>query len=369
MQPRSQRRSEVEQKLTQLRVMLAEQQLDAVVLDRNANLSWVTAGANMFVNTAATNGESSIVVTAESALVVTNPIEAPRLQREEALDQLGFSFIVDPWYATKTSMARLLRGKRVSADTMARRGKLVESALLALRTVLQPEEVVRLRQFSSEATCALESAMLAIQPGMTESDVAALVDAASRRQGGQAIVNLVAADDRVSRFRHPLPTLLEVQRYVMAVLCYRREGLVASVTRLVHFGPLPADLRAKAEAVARVDARIILGTTPGRTMADCFQIARQAYQDEGYPEAIEEHHQGGSTGYQTREVVAKPGNLTPILLNQAFAWNPSIRGTKSEDTVLLTENGPEVLTGMPDWPVWMVEIDGKTIARPAIMER
>ena len=51
--------------------------------------------------------------------------------------------------------------------------------------------------------------------------------------------------------------------------------------------------------------------------------------------------------------------------HQAFAWNPSIAGTKSEDTVLITHSGAEVLTQTPDLPV----LESDSIERPDILIR
>jgi sulfur transfer complex TusBCD TusB component (DsrH family) len=51
-----------------------------------------------------------------------------------------------------------------------------------------------------------------------------------------------------------------------------------------------------------------------------------------------------------------------------FAWNPSIRGVKSEDSILLTEDGVEILTAMEGFPTLSISIDGQPIARPAILE-
>jgi hypothetical protein len=102
---------------------------------------------------------------------------------------------------------------------------------------------------------------------------------------GYAIVNLVAADERISRYRHPLPTAETVERYAMLVLCFRRAGLMAALTRLVHFGLLPDKLRAKMRAVAEVDAAMIAGTQPGRTLGQMFARARATYATVGYSEA------------------------------------------------------------------------------------
>jgi antitoxin VapB len=55
-------------------------------------------------------------------------------------------------------------------------------------------------------------------------------------------------------------------------------------------------------------------------------------------------------------------------VGQAYAWNPSITGAKSEDTILVGSAENEVLSAIPGWPVYNLTIAGQTIARPAILE-
>lgn len=45
---------------------------------------------------------------------------------------------------------------------------------------------------------------------------------------------------------------------------------------------------------------------------------------------------------------------------QAFAWNPTITGTKVEDTALVIGDNVELITSTPDWPV--IETSGGTRA-------
>lgn len=357
----SNRKAEVETKLGRLRARLAANNLEAVVLRHTANMAWLTAGASTFIYEATEGGVAQIVVTPDRAYVVTTTIEAPRLRQEEMLADLGFEITAEPWYGAPKAVESLTAGKRTADDGS------FAAELLPLRSVLQPEEVARMRQVGRVAAEAMDEAIRPTRPGDSEYLLAARLAAAGRKRGGQVVVNLIASDDRIFQYRHPLPANKQVERYAMLVLCLRMEGLIASVTRLVHFGPLSDELRRKAAACARVDARLILGTQPGRTLSDMFALAKQAYTDEGYPEAIEEHHQGGSAAYAPRELTAKPGDMTPVVVNQAFAWNPSIRGVKVEDTFLLTAAGPEVITVIPGWPTSEIAVDGKAIARPDIL--
>jgi hypothetical protein len=44
---------------------------------------------------------------------------------------------------------------------------------------------------------------------------------------------------------------------------------------------------------------------------------------------------------------------------QAFAWNPSITGSKVEETCIASSDGIEMITTTPGWPVIAIKVDGE----------
>ncbi len=361
--------SEFDDKQRRIQRLLEAHQLDALLLKRVSSFAWATCGAASYVNTATTNGESALLITPTGRYVITNNIEAPRLKQEERLHDQGWAFRITPWFEAQDTVAVLTRGLNLGADGPYAGATDLSGELARLRANLTPQEVERFRKLGRLCAEAMDSAIRAVRPGQSEHEIAALLADETESRGAQAIVNLVATDERVFSFRHPLPTHRVLDRYAMLVLCGRKWGLVCSLTRLVHFGPLPDDLRRKAEAVAQVDGTLILTTRPGRALADVFQRATAAYAETGFPDEWRLHHQGGAAGYEPREYVATPDSTHVVSVAQAYAWNPSIAGTKSEDTMLVGEEGNELLTSIEGWPTTTVTVDGEPMRRPTVLER
>ncbi len=360
--------NEVERKLQRVRAMLGLHQLDAVLLSRSDNLAWLTGGAGVFVNTATDGGSAAILVTPADQFVLTNNIEATRLGAEERLEDFGFTLKISPWYEPESALAELARGLRLGADTPTAGAQDVAGALAGLRLVPDQAEAERFVALGKLCAAAMDAAIRQVRPGMTEYQIAGLLAQETLAREALPIVNLIATDERIYRFRHPLPTHRQMERYAMLILCGRQGGLVCSITRLVHFGPLPEDLRARQDACALVDAVFIHNTRPGRPLSAVFAAGVAAYTGAGYPDEWQLHHQGGPAGYQPREMVANLHATGQVVAaGQAYAWNPSIAGVKSEDTILVGEDGNTVLTEIPGWPAIRVELDNNVYLRPAIL--
>jgi antitoxin VapB len=152
-------------------------------------------------------------------------------------------------------------------------------------------------------------------------------------------VVLAAADERIERYRHPLPSEAPMRRRLMLVVVAERFGLHVAATRFKELVRPDAELRRRIDAVAEVQLALREATRPGATLGDCFAAAQAAYARVGFPDEWRLHHQGGLIGYQGRERIAVPTDPTVIEPGMAFAWNPSITGTKVEETFLLDDEG------------------------------
>jgi antitoxin VapB len=170
---------------------------------------------------------------------------------------------------------------------------------------------------------------------------------------------LYAVDDRILKYKHAVPRGHRLKQYAMLNLCARKWGLVVSITRFMHFGALPAELEARFKSAAQVNAALLHATRAGAKSSELFLVAQAAYAAEGFSGEEKFHHQGGPTGYGEREWVATPSGTATVVDNQAFAWNPSIRGGKTEDTVLLHNGQIEWLTATPELPVIDATAEGK----------
>ena len=131
---------------------------------------------------------------------------------------------------------------------------------------------------------------------------------------------------------------------------------------------LPDDqLTRKTEAAAFVNASLMHATRVGATGRELYGVAKRAYETQGYAGEIDLHHQGGATGYRTRDWVAHPASAEVVQMSQPFAWNPSITGTKIEDTLLVGDSGVEMVTKTERWPELVTTIEGEKYTAAGIL--
>lgn len=324
-----------------VRALLEETGLGAVALRRPENFAWYTGGSDNRVDHSSPTGVAEVVVTRTAEHVLTSNIEASRLREEQVP---GWDVVEYEWHGRDSAMIRRLAGGGAIGSDAADPAEVDVAGLVApLRYRLDDAAIDRYRVVGSDAAAAVDAACAALNPAMTETEAAGAVAAACRAAGLFAPVLMVAGADRLPRHRHPIPAGAPLGERAMVVVCAERGGLFANLTRFVHFEAPDDELKAKLEVCQGILTRLREATQPGRTLGDVFDDCGRFYADAGHPDEWRHHHQGGLTGYRSREVIAMPGAALVIEPGQAFAWNPSLPGAKAEETFVLTGAGPEVL--------------------------
>jgi Xaa-Pro dipeptidase len=333
----------MEKRTERLRELMDRRGLDALVLRRPAHFAWFTGGADNRVDRVAPEGVADIVLDAQGVWVSTTVIEAPRMRAEQTPE---LEVREHAWHLDGAGALREAVGQGQLGADLALEGAMdVAEDIARLRRTLDPGALARLRSVGADAAAALSDAAAAVEPGTNELEVAAALAAACRRRDLWASVLLVAADERIAMHRHPVPVDATIERRAMLVASAERGGLYANLTRFVELEEPDADLARRLEACGEILARRREeATRPGRSLAEAFGDCRRFSAEAGFPDEWRLHHQGGVTGYGSRELIATPDSRHVIAPNQAFAWNPSISGGKAEETFVLTGSGAEVVT-------------------------
>ena len=360
-----------------LRHFCQEHGYDGLLLSRVDNFAMATGGRRNFVNLFQDGGVCSLFITPDAVYFVGNSIESPRVMDEELA---GFGCEVRDFLWFESSAAaeveKAFEGRFASDDGSL--GENVNARLARIRSLLTPREAEKYRELGRIAAESMECALDEIEQGMAEDEIAGWLMGEGASRGTHTPVVLIAADDRIAKYRHPLPStagvlnqhvVTAVEDYVMAVGCFMADGLICSITRFKRVGELPEGIEDAYNRICAVDARMQEATQPGRTLGDVFAECQAAYPELGFRDnEWHYHHQGGTTGYSARTAKGAPGEPFPILggnesqavaeatgldieFAQAFAWNPSGIGVKSEDTFLLQPDGSqEIVTLTPGLP-------------------
>jgi antitoxin VapB len=182
-------------------------------------------------------------------------------------------------------------------------------------------------------------------------------------------VLIVGFDDRISQYRHPMPTGNRLQRYALLHPAARRWGLHANVTRLVHFGDPPSDTRRAIDGVATIGGHVAKMLAPGVAFADILAEQIRLYRMLGYSGEWMHHFQGGITGYALADPTRCRDPEARVVERQAYDYFVTITGAKFEEFTLLTENGVELASAGPGWPTRTIETPNGDIAVPDVLIR
>jgi Xaa-Pro dipeptidase len=366
---------EINTKIEKLKNWMKEHNLGGMLFTQVRNVNWITAGrANTQIVLNKDIGAASLLIMEDGKrYLIANGSEAPRML-DESLKGLGYELKFYPWYEANpvkdvrgSLITEVAGNRRIGCDVPYPETILMDEEFQPLRYQLTPTEIMRYRWICEQTTDAVAEVCKRLMPGMNEFEIEAMTAAEIRSRGIMPTVLLIGVDQRIYKYRHAIPFGDTLKDYGMVNVVAEKWGMPVAVTRFVHFGPLPEDLQNKIEKTAMVNAHYEQATRPGVLCSAIWEEMKKWYADAGFEGEWMKHHQGGAIGYNDREYVIYPGINKVVQVNQAFAWNPTITGSKVEETILVHPDSIEVLTKSKNWPMINVELDGKIYPQPDIL--
>ncbi|KAK1944244.1 hypothetical protein P3T76_004156 [Phytophthora citrophthora] len=167
------RKADFQHKVAQVRTLMQELHLDAIVLSLSANFAWITSGARNYVFMATEAGAGSIYVDVSRVVVLTNEIEGHKLLNEEMRGlEDAVTLVQDPWYDQRSHLTvakELSNSDQVAVDaadpTLA--GRLAE-----LRSTLTQYEMEVFRSLGKDCGEIIGEIARAVRPTMSEWEIA-----------------------------------------------------------------------------------------------------------------------------------------------------------------------------------------------------
>ncbi len=369
---------EISGKIILVQKFLVDKNLEGMLFTQVRNVNWITAGvANTQIVLNKDAGAASLLIMRDGKkYLLCTGSEAGRMM-DESLKDLGYELKMYNWYETnpvkdvRESVIKEISPKgKIGSDVPFPGTVLMSDEFKPLRFSLTDTELKRYKWLGEQCTEAVENVCKAIKPGMDEYELEAMTAIELRSRGIFPTVLLTAVDERIFKYRHALPGGAVLKDYAMINIVAEKWGMPIAVTRFVYFADkLPAELENKLKQSAIVMAKYEEATQSGKPLAEIFEECKKWYADAGFEGEWMKHHQGGAIGYDDREYVIYPGIGGTVQNNQGFAWNPTITGAKVEDTFIATSTGGEVITKSKDWPMLIVNLNGKKYPQPGILLR
>jgi hypothetical protein len=344
---------ETKEKLRTIREAMRMEKIETLRLRGVDWFAWATDGGDSSVIFSNETGIADVLIQENEAWILTNQIEHARLLEEEVSPEFKItSFSWQNQDETEIFVNDL--GGKVYSDRPKMNEFPLPLSIHHLKWTLSEAEENRYRALGRDASEAATDTLYQAHPEMTEWELAGLAAHALWKRGIHPLLTLVGGEDRGNRHRHTVAQRAPLGSRAMLVICGRRDGLFANFTRHVFFREPRNDEKKWMKDLIEIEAEAISATQELKSLDETYQRIKSRYESLNYDNEINLHHQGGPTGYLSREIIAN-GRSKAVphpALHRAFAWNPSLSGgAKIEDTLLLNGSGEiEVLTSDPRWP-------------------
>jgi len=222
-----------------------------------------------------------------------------------------------------------------------------------LRSCKDEDEIRVMKEAAAIGSKAIALLAREIKPGWTEQEAALQLEILARRAGAQqlAFETIFASGDHAA-LPHAKPTnrKIEYGDFVVIDFGVRYNGYCSDETCTFAFGELTEDQKNAYRAVRRAHDEAIAFVKAGVSAVDVDLLVRDILGEKYTPYFV--HGTGHGVGLEVHEAprlapnspdVLKAGMVVTV---EPGVYYPGLWGIRIEDTVLVKENGCEIITKM-----------------------
>src|SRR6266571_3659497 len=222
----------------------------------------------------------------------------------------------------------------------------------ALRESKDADEVALIKHAGAIAIRALTKTIKAIKPGLTELNVAGILEHALRDEGSEEFpFSAIVASGPRAALPHARASSRVIERGDLLLLDFgaQYKGYCSDVTRTVVVGHATAEQREIYDIVRQANAVAASSVRAGMKGQEADGLARRYIEDRGYGDAFG-HSLGHGVGLEVHEAprlgktVETPLGTGAVVTIEPGIYRPGWGGVRIEDDVHLAVSGPEILT-------------------------
>ena len=266
------------------------------------------------------------------------------LAKEHGLKKIGF----EEDYMTVSAHQQWVDG--VEAELLP-----ASSLIGTLRASKDADEVEAMKAAQAIAEQALEETLKSLKVGVTEKEIAALLEYNMIRFGAEkkSFDTIIASGPNSSK-PHAVPGMRKIQEGDFVTIDFGCvvNGYCSDTTRTVVVGQPTEEMRKIYDTVLQAQLAGIAAAKAGATGKEIDGAARKVIEDAGYGQYFG-HSFGHSLGIEIHESPnAAPSNPDPMPVGAVISAEPGIYlpgkyGVRIEDVLILNEEGCENITKYP----------------------
>ena len=357
--------SDSEEKRQRVRSWLYEKGLHSLIIAQRENFAWLSTGGDAAVVNSTQNCIGCLLITRDNQYLISHVMDGKRLL-EEQLPGQNYELIEMHWYEGDPVIKALgIAGKNAVADINIPGIRNVFSEILDLHYPMKEIEMDRLCKLGQCMHSIFIEMAKKIRPGISEMDLAAEFQYLQSLKGISSDVLIVGSDDRIFKYRHPVPTNKKIEKFILLHSASRMWGLHAPITRLYSIGAPEKEFLNPFKSVAEIQAKVLANIKPGIPYSQILEQMKGWYAQAGYSGEWKNHFQGGPTGYV---IVDGIRCLTQKIIqtNTPFEWFITVPGSKTAELALLGTDGLKIVSNGDLWPQFSANVNGKEYQMPGI---